>query len=148
MDVLTRESVDVALIMEVGNGAEFGSPDVSSDVCTDPVVFCVIDAVAVCTADVVKDVNELLGILVVVDVKTAVVVEIAALLEVESIVELLNELDVEADELGDEGDELDNELVEAAPELDGTLVDVVEGATSSMLETFDSPSVLLADVLW
>lgn len=62
--VLIRDSADVALTSDVGNGATLGFPEVSSDVWTNPVVLCVTTAVAVCTADVVNDVRKLSGTLV------------------------------------------------------------------------------------
>ena len=65
VSVLTKESVEVALKIDVGNGTIDGLSLVASEVWTDPEVFPVTEAVAVWTADIVRDVNELSGTLVV-----------------------------------------------------------------------------------
>ena len=79
VSVLTRESVEVAFEIEVGNGTIEGLPLVASEVWTDPEVPPVTGAVAVWTADVVREVNELSGtlaVLVWVDVELSVAVEL------------------------------------------------------------------------
>ena len=62
--VSTKDSVEVALVTDVGKGKTDGLPEVSKEVTTEPVVFLVFDEVAVWTADVERDVNETLGTLV------------------------------------------------------------------------------------
>ena len=65
VSVLTKEIVEVALEIDVGNGTIDGLPVDASDVWTDPEVPPVTGAVAVWRADVVREVNELSGTLVV-----------------------------------------------------------------------------------
>lgn len=73
VEVCTSERVEVALTMDVGNGKVDGLPFVSSEVCTEPVVFvCVTEMVADCTSDVESDVRETSGTLVIVFVKVVV----------------------------------------------------------------------------
>jgi len=63
--VLTSESVEVALTNEVGKGLTEGLPEVSKLVCTMPVVLVITAEVAVWTADVVSEVKDESGRLVV-----------------------------------------------------------------------------------
>ena len=77
--VLTNERVEVPFEIDVGNGTIDGLPLVASEVWTDPEVPPVTGAVAVCTADVVREVNELSGTLAVfvrVSVELSVAVDV------------------------------------------------------------------------
>lgn len=82
VEVSTKDIVVVALETVVGNGSEVGCPEVSREVCAVPLVLWVMEMVADCTADVVNEVNELFGtlvVVVVVDVSlmTCVIVEVS-----------------------------------------------------------------------
>lgn len=136
----------VALVTVVGNGTEVGCPEVSREVCAVPLVLCVMEMVADCTADVVNDVNELFGtlvVVVVVDVSlmTSVVVEVSPTLEGElAVVDVWLKAEVkddvavvevwlEADVMDEPADTMVEELVEepmealVVAELEGKLAE-------------------------
>lgn len=74
--VSTSDKLEVAMVSDdVRNGIVDGSPDVSSDVCTEPVVLVGTGAVAVWISDVDNDVSELSGTLTVATCVTVVGVE-------------------------------------------------------------------------
>lgn len=118
----------------VGNGTEVGCPEVSREVCAVPLVLCVMEMVADCTADVVNDVNELFGtlvVVVVVDVSlmTSVVVEVSSTLEGElAVVDVWLEADVMDELAGTMVEELVEEPMEAlvVAEPEGKLAEGLE----------------------